>query len=60
MLRAQIAYDEGDPEGALRFLEQARPDEWWATRAAFWLLSQTRERYLRAQTLEALAVTRKR
>jgi tetratricopeptide (TPR) repeat protein len=54
ILRAQVAYDEGDPEEALRLLEQARPDEGWATMPVYWLLSQTRERYLKARTLEAL------
>jgi tetratricopeptide (TPR) repeat protein len=54
VLRAQVAYDEGDSEGALRLLEGATADDWWALRPAYLLLSQAYERYLRAQALEAL------
>lgn len=53
ILRAQVAHDAGDAERAFLLLEQARADEWWATAPFYCLLSQTRERYLRAQTLEA-------
>jgi tetratricopeptide (TPR) repeat protein len=54
ILRAQVAYDEGDAEGAFRLLEQAPTDDWWALRPAYLLLSQAHERFLRAQALEAL------
>jgi hypothetical protein len=54
ILRAQVAYGEGDPDGAFRLLDQAQADDWWALRPAYLLLSQANERFLRAQTLEAL------
>jgi serine/threonine-protein kinase len=54
ILRAQVAYDEGDSEGAFRLLGQARADDWWTLSPRYLLLSQAHERYLRAQTLEAL------
>lgn len=54
-VRAQVAALSGDPEAALRLLEDTRPEE----RARFlpWspLFSGAHERYLRAEVLEALA-----
>ncbi len=54
VLRARVTYDEGDYEEALRLLDGLRPDEWWDSWPNFLLLSQTQERWVRAQTLEAL------
>jgi tetratricopeptide (TPR) repeat protein len=54
ILRAQVAYLEGDPEEALRLLEQVEPRGSWALRPESLFRSQARERYLRARALEAL------
>jgi tetratricopeptide (TPR) repeat protein len=51
---AQVAFEEGDPQEALRLLEEALPEESWATRPSSLLLSEGHERYLRARALEAL------
>jgi tetratricopeptide (TPR) repeat protein len=54
VVRAQLAYDGGDYEETLRLLDTVRSDAWWALVPWSLLLSQAQERYLRAQTLDAL------
>jgi len=54
ILRARVAFEQGDHVEALRLLDTAVADDWWALRPWSLLLSQSQERYVRAQALEAL------
>jgi len=54
VLRAQVAWDQGDHQEALRLVDAAEPDDWWALRPWSLMLSQSHERFVRAQALEAL------
>jgi tetratricopeptide (TPR) repeat protein len=54
VLRAQVAYLEGDAAEALRLLEPVQPGGSWPMSPESLFRSQAHERYLRAQALEAL------
>ncbi|NIN73063.1 MAG: hypothetical protein GTO46_14270 [Gemmatimonadetes bacterium] len=54
ILRAQVAYLAGDAEEVLRLLETVQSQGRWAVAPESLFRSQARERYLRAQALEAM------